>query len=98
METTHWLMGLRTWSDNFRFSHSLKLCLARLNIILVTRFYAHGRGLKGIRKSLEEVMSRYKIHVFVSYILKSLKRRLFVVLYMFFFSVHREEFEFQICL
>lgn len=86
METTHWLMGLRTWSDNFRFSHSLKLCLARLNMIQVTRFYAHGHGLKGIRKGLEEVTSRDKIHVLVSYIWKSLKRMLSVVLHMFFFQ------------
>ena len=65
-------------------------------MILVTRFYAHGR-LKGIRQRPEEVKSRYKIHVLVSYILKSLKRMFSVVLHVcfFFVSFHREEFEFQ---
>ena len=53
-------------------------------MILVTRFYAHGHGLKGIRQRQEEVTSRDKIHVHVSCILKSLKRMFSVVCLCFF--------------
>jgi hypothetical protein len=59
-------------------------------MILVTRFYVHGNGLKGIWQRLQEVTSRDKIHVLVSYILKSLNRMFSVVLHMcFFFSPSR---------
>ena len=54
-------------------------------MILVIRFYALGHGLKGIRQRPEEVTSRDKIYVLVSYILKSQNRMFSVVLHMFFF-------------
>jgi len=61
-------------------------------MILVTRFYAHGHGLKGIRQRPDEVKSRDKIHVLVA-----CEENVFCgFAYVFFFvSFHREEFEFQ---